>query len=390
VPFSRWMSDIFISYSHEDTDFVRDLVKPLQAEGFSVWWDHTIPPGKSWEDVIVGGIRDAKACVIIWSPDSIASRWVKDEATLALRADKYLPIRVGVEEPPMGFRQIQAADLAGWNGNAHDPQWRLLITEIGSLVRGSGAVPPPPPPPQTLLEKGLLWVRAHRQQAGLISLGAVALLAVLLAVFWYALASGPQRQAAALAAKFTSSTLYPAKDGVDPAMVGSFTLDMVVVDFNTHYVDTINADGTYVITGVQEEDGSGSGDANGNFRNTGTNTGRVHTGTTQIIDATHFTANGTQYQLVKAFVPPGQSNPSLLGSWVATGNVAGQQWTWTWTSKIPGTYHFEGHWSDHGHTTFANRLWTATSTVTGQSGGGTYGVVDSTHVLINGAVWARQ
>jgi hypothetical protein len=41
------MTDICIAYSHEDTDFVRDLVKPLAAEGFSVWWDHTIPPGQS-------------------------------------------------------------------------------------------------------------------------------------------------------------------------------------------------------------------------------------------------------------------------------------------------------------------------------------------------------
>jgi hypothetical protein len=384
------MSDIFISYSHEDTDFVRDLVKPLQAEGFSVWWDHTIPPGKSWEDVIVGGIRDAKACIIIWSRDSIASRWVKDEATVALKAGKYLPILLGVEEPPMGFRQIQAADLAAWNGNAHDPQWRLLIAEIGNLVRGSGAVSPPPPPPQTVVEKALLWVRAHRQQAGLLSLGAVALLAVILAVFWYALASGPQRQAAELTAKFTSSTLYPTKGGVDPAVVGTYTADSVVADFNTRYVDTINADGTYVLTGEQEEDGYGAGDANGNYRNTGTNTGRVHTGTTQIIDATHFSANGTEYQLLKSFLPPGQPNPSLLGVWTATGTVGGQLWTWTWTSRTPGTYHFEGHWSDHGRTTFANRLWTATSTVTGLSNGGTYGIVDSTHVLINGTVWERH
>src|SRR3984957_11325827 len=114
------MSDVFISYSHEDTDFVRDLVKPLQAEGFSVWWDHTIPPGKSWEDVIVGGIPDAKACVIICSRECISSRWVKDEATLALRGGKYLPIRIRVDEPPMGFRQIQAADLGAWNGNPHE------------------------------------------------------------------------------------------------------------------------------------------------------------------------------------------------------------------------------------------------------------------------------
>jgi hypothetical protein len=384
------MSDIFISYAHGDTDFVRGLVKPLEAEMFSVWWDHTIPPGKQWEDIIERGIKEAKACIVVWSPAAMASEFVRDEARMAKEGGKYMPVLLGVDEPPMGYRRIQAANLSGWHGNAHDPQWRMLINEIRTLVKGEDAVPPPPPPAPTLLEKAIFWIRAHRQQAALISLGTIALMAVILAVFWYALASGPQRQAAAFAAKFTSSTLYPENGGMDPAMVGTFTLDMVVVDFNTHYVYTANADGSYTVTGEQEEDGIGTGDANGNYRNTGTNTGRVHTGNTQIIDDSHFKANGTQYQLVKPFLPPGQPNPSLLGSWMATGNIAGQQWTWTWTSKIPGTYHFEGHWSDHGHTTFANRLWSQTSTVTGQSGGGTYGVVDSTHVLINGVIWVRQ
>jgi hypothetical protein len=128
------MSDVFISYSHKDTDFVRDLVKPLEAEGFSVWWDHTIPPGKTWDDVIARGIRDAKACIIVWSPNSVISDWVKEEATLAKEGGKYLPIQIAADLPPMGFRRIQAADLRSWNGNAQDPQWRLLITEITNLV----------------------------------------------------------------------------------------------------------------------------------------------------------------------------------------------------------------------------------------------------------------
>ncbi len=61
------MSDVFMSYSHKDTDIVRDLVRFVEAEGFSVWWDHTIPPGKTWDDVIARGIREAKACIIVWS-----------------------------------------------------------------------------------------------------------------------------------------------------------------------------------------------------------------------------------------------------------------------------------------------------------------------------------
>jgi hypothetical protein len=140
------MSDVFISYSHKDTDFVRDLVKPLEAEGFSVWWDHTIPPGKTWDDVIARGIREAKACIIVWSPNSVISDWVKEEATLAKEGGKYLPIQIAADLPPMGFRRIQAADLRSWNGNAQDPQWRLLMTEITTLVAGQEVVPSPVAP----------------------------------------------------------------------------------------------------------------------------------------------------------------------------------------------------------------------------------------------------
>jgi hypothetical protein len=130
------MADIFISYSHGDLDFVRDMVPLLEREGFSVWWDHTIPPGKTWDDVIAKGIKDAKACIIVWSPLSVVSDWVKEEATLAKQGGKYLPVQVGTGEPPIGFRRIQAANLQTWTGNSKDPQWRLLITEAARLVKG--------------------------------------------------------------------------------------------------------------------------------------------------------------------------------------------------------------------------------------------------------------
>ena len=378
------MADVFLSYSHKDTDLVRDLVRYLEREGFSVWWDHTIPPGKTWDDVIARGIREAKACIILWSPDSVVSDWVKEEATLAKEGGKYLPIQVGTDQPPMGFRRIQAANLSQWNGNAQDPQWRLLITEISHLVRGAGVVPPTPRR-LTSYEQLALWLRTHRQQATLLAFGAVALVAVMTAVWWYAVASAPRREAAAVIAGLAAP-----RAAMDGNVVGTLSLDTVVADFNTHYVNEIKADGTYALTGEQEEDGANGADADGNFRNSGTNTGRVHTGTVQIIDATHFRANTSVYELVKPVLPPGQPNPSLLGTWTTSGNVSGQQWNWTWTSKTPGVYHFEGHFADHGQINFANGLWTATSLVTGLTGGGTYAIVDSTHVLVNGVVWKRE
>ena len=150
------MADVFISYSHEDVDFVRRMVPQLEAEGLTVWWDHTIPPGQSWDTFIAKGIREAKAAVVVWSKTSVESDWVKEEATVARGGGKYMPIQIDGSTPPMGFSRVQAANLMNWNGDKNDPQWRLLSTEIVRLARSDGqpgastprpdyAAPPPPP-----------------------------------------------------------------------------------------------------------------------------------------------------------------------------------------------------------------------------------------------------
>ncbi len=135
------MTDIFISYAHEDQPFVRRMVPALEAEGFSVWWDHTIPPGKSWDTFIAKGIAEARCCIVVWSPHSIGSDWVKEEATLGKDASKLLPVTIDGVEPPVGFRRIQAANLHGWNGDRGNPQWLLLVREARSLVGGARTSP---------------------------------------------------------------------------------------------------------------------------------------------------------------------------------------------------------------------------------------------------------
>jgi hypothetical protein len=53
---ARWMagatSDIFISYSRDDLAKAKQLATALEQEGWSVWWDQEIPPGKTWADYI--------------------------------------------------------------------------------------------------------------------------------------------------------------------------------------------------------------------------------------------------------------------------------------------------------------------------------------------------
>jgi TIR domain len=43
------LSDIFISYAREDLRRAKQLAEALKAQGWSVFWDRTIPAGKSWQ-----------------------------------------------------------------------------------------------------------------------------------------------------------------------------------------------------------------------------------------------------------------------------------------------------------------------------------------------------
>jgi hypothetical protein len=136
------MTDIFLSYSHQDQEFADHVVGALEAEGFSVWWDHAIPPGQTWDSFIAKGISEAKAVIVLWSRISASSDWVKEEASIARTRSQYLPVQIDDADPPIGFSRIQAAQLKNWDGNRKSPQWQMLIGEVRRVMEGAGVAQP--------------------------------------------------------------------------------------------------------------------------------------------------------------------------------------------------------------------------------------------------------
>jgi len=132
------MTRIFLSYAHEDRTAAKRVVDALAREGFEAWWDHHIPPGRSWSQVIGGRVRAAEAVIVIWSKHSVHSNFVQEEAQLAFDAGKLLPVRIEDVEPPMGFRRLHAANLYGWRGESDHQQWQALLEEIRERL---GATP---------------------------------------------------------------------------------------------------------------------------------------------------------------------------------------------------------------------------------------------------------
>lgn len=127
-------TDIFLSYARQDRPAARIVAESLTEEGFQVWWDASLHSGETFDEVIEQNLREAKAVVVLWSPRSVASRWVRAEATLADRRNKLIPAIIEDCDRPIAFELTHTAELAGWQGDRSDPEWRELVDDLKRLV----------------------------------------------------------------------------------------------------------------------------------------------------------------------------------------------------------------------------------------------------------------
>jgi hypothetical protein len=78
----------FISYSSKDEEFATQLHADLQSKGVRCWFaPHDIQGGKKLHEQIDHAIRIHKKVLLILSPDSMNSEWVKTEIAKARRRE---------------------------------------------------------------------------------------------------------------------------------------------------------------------------------------------------------------------------------------------------------------------------------------------------------------
>lgn len=90
---------VFISYSKQDPRPTQELASLLETEGYTVWWDTNLTSGEVFREVIDRELDAADAVIVIWTQQSIASRWVIAEADHADRHGKLIPVRTSDVEP---------------------------------------------------------------------------------------------------------------------------------------------------------------------------------------------------------------------------------------------------------------------------------------------------
>src|SRR5690348_14694800 len=126
------MADVFVSYKAEDRARIAPLVRALEMDGLSVWWDAHIGGGDEWRQTILRNLEAAKCVIVVWSKRSVGpnGKFVRDEAGRALKRNTYLPVRIDRVDPPLGFGEMQALDLTGWKGDASEPRYLDVLSAL--------------------------------------------------------------------------------------------------------------------------------------------------------------------------------------------------------------------------------------------------------------------
>ncbi len=139
--------DVFISYSREDRPKVEKIAHALNQRGLRVWWDPEIKTGAGFRQEIGDALNSTRSVIVMWSRYSVASRFVADEADEGAAREILFPALIDNVDIPLGFRQIQTADLTHWRGNLNDNAFKAFISAVGDGAANARGAPDRRPQP---------------------------------------------------------------------------------------------------------------------------------------------------------------------------------------------------------------------------------------------------
>jgi len=105
----QFPNEIFLSHSSLDHQFAAAMVGILRRHGIPIWFSETnILGAQQWHDEIGAALRRCDWLVVLLSPNSVESIWVKREVLFALNDRRYDERIVPVLHQPCDY------DLLSW------------------------------------------------------------------------------------------------------------------------------------------------------------------------------------------------------------------------------------------------------------------------------------
>ncbi len=128
------MAEIFISYSSKDIDWVSNLAKHLESDGFDIWWDRKLNTGSLFLDEINKKLQESSVVLVIWSDFSMESRWVQGEVQEAYNSNKQtVPVFLKKIKLKIPHNTVQVLSMENWTGEKDELYKSLKSTLLKKL-----------------------------------------------------------------------------------------------------------------------------------------------------------------------------------------------------------------------------------------------------------------
>lgn len=72
--------------------------------------------------------------VVLWSKESVKSKWVETEASEGERRGILVPVLIDDVLPPLAFRMIETAKLIDWDGSLSNNEFDLLSKSVARIL----------------------------------------------------------------------------------------------------------------------------------------------------------------------------------------------------------------------------------------------------------------
>lgn len=130
-------SHIFISHASKDDDFVKQLRVSLESHQLSIWVDsRNLRGGAKLAPEIEQAIETARQTIVVLSPNTINSPWVRKEIQQALAVEKQRG-KDGYSVIPLLLPGIEPSALALWFDE--EPVGVKVELKVGSVSCGPQA-----------------------------------------------------------------------------------------------------------------------------------------------------------------------------------------------------------------------------------------------------------
>lgn len=125
---------VFISYAREDERYASKVGRLLRRHGVKVWIDGKLRTGDRWRDELDRRIDGAVGVVLIVTPDSSDSPWVRDEVERAVSQNKpILPLLLRGDPPEhieSTYQYYDARDGRSSSARGKRPSGRFIADVI--------------------------------------------------------------------------------------------------------------------------------------------------------------------------------------------------------------------------------------------------------------------